>query len=272
VRARRWPPNRTGTWVLDLDGVIWLTGEPIAGAPGAVAALRGAGVRTLFATNNSAPTTAELLDRLARAGIAASKDDLVTSAHAAAGLLEPGTTVSVLAEGGVLEALAERGVRVVAEGPVDAVVVGWTHDFDFERLAAAATAVREGARLIGTNEDATHPTPHGLLPGSGALLAAVATASGVDPEVAGKPHEPMAALITQRVSDAVVVVGDRPSTDGLLARRLDVAFALVLSGVTSPGGAPPEPPPDVSAPDLAGLVAEFFSTGPDAPPRALATS
>ena len=156
----------------------------------------------------------------------------MTSAQAAAGLVEPGATVLALADGGVPEALDERGVIVVEAGPADAVVVGWTHRFDFDRLADAATAVRDGARLIGTNEDPTHPTPHGLMPGAGALLAAVATAVGVDPEVAGKPHQPMADLMTGRASDVVVVVGDRPATDGLLARRLGVPFALVLSGVT----------------------------------------
>ncbi len=105
-------------------------------------------------------------------------------------MLEPGSTALVCADGGVLEALAARGVSVLDQGPADAVVVGWTRRFDFELLATAATAVRQGARFIGTNEDPTHPTPDRLLPGSGAILAAVATAAQATPEVAGKPHEP----------------------------------------------------------------------------------
>lgn len=252
--AESWPPPPGGTWVLDLDGVVWLTGEPIAGAAKGVAALRRAGVRTLFCTNNSFLTVAEVCRRLEGAGVDAGPEDVVTSAQAAAGMLAPGSTAVALAGDGVTEALIDRGVRIVAEGPADAVVVGWTRRFDFDGLARASAAVRAGARLIGTNEDPTFPTPHGLLPGGGSLLAAVATASETRPEVAGKPHPPLADLVTRRARDVVAVVGDRPSTDGRLARQLGVPYALVLSGVTGPGPRPTDPPAAAEAADLGALV------------------
>lgn len=244
-----------GAWVIDLDGVVWLTGEPIPGAGEAVGRLRRAGVRVVFATNNAEPTEATLVERLARAGITATADDLVTSAHAAADMVAVGSTVMAVGGPGLEEALARRGVNVAGAGrlDVDAVVVGLTHDFDYGVLSRAALAVRGGARLIGTNEDPTHPTPEGLLPGSGALVAAVATAAQATPSYAGKPHRPMADLIRQRVADIAVVVGDRPATDGRLAERLDVPYALVRSGVLAPGE-PPELEPDVDAADLGALV------------------
>ena len=244
-----------GTWVIDLDGVIWLAEEPIPGSADAVARLREAGHGVVFATNNASPTVAELRERLAKAGIAAEPDELVTSAQAAASMLEPGSTAVVCADEGVLEALSARGVTIMAEGPADAVVVGWTRRFDFDLLTTAATAVRLGARFIGTNEDPTHPTPRRLLPGSGAILAAVATAAQATPEVAGKPHSPLVALLQARAPDAVLVVGDRPSTDGALARRLGLPFALVRTGVTSDGREPMVVEPDEEAPDLRTLVA-----------------
>jgi len=250
-----------GTWVIDLDGVIWLAEEPIAGSADAVARLRQAGHGVVFATNNASPTVAELLRRLSDAGIPATADELVTSAQAAASMLEPGSTAVVCAGGGVLEALATRGVTVVAEGPADAVVVGWTRSFDFDLLSIATTAVRLGARFIGTNEDPTHPTPRRLLPGSGAILAAVATAAQATPEVAGKPHEAMVALLRARAPDVVVVAGDRPSTDGALARRLGVSFALVRTGVTSDGREPIVVQPDEEAPDLLALVTRHLDRG-----------
>lgn len=242
--------------MLDLDGVVWLTADPVPGSAAAVAALRRAGVRVLFATNNSSPTLAELVGRLGRVGVEAGPEDLVTSAQAAAGLLAPGSRALVLADEGVVEALGARGVEVVGSAPADAVVVGWTRRFDFDRLASAAGAVRGGARLVGTNEDPTFPTPDGLLPGGGSLLAAVATASGAVPVVAGKPHPPLAELVARRSGDVRVAVGDRPSTDGALARRLGVPYALVLSGVTAPAdAAAARPPADVVAADLGALVA-----------------
>lgn len=252
-----WPPG-PGTWVLDLDGVVWLSGDEIPGSAGAVEALRRHGSRVLFATNNASPTVGELVDRLAHAGIEADPSDIVSSPQAATGLLDPGSTVLLLGGSGAAEALEQAGMRIVAHGPADAVVVGWTRDFDFDRLAAASGAVRDGARLVGTNEDATFPTPDGLLPGAGSILAAVATASGAQPLVAGKPHQPMAELIGRRAEDVVAVVGDRPSTDGLLAQRLGVPFGLVLSGVTPSVGdvGPDDPQATAVAADLGHLVAE----------------
>ncbi len=262
-------------WIVDLDGVVWLTGEPIGPVDRAVAALRTHGIRVVFATNNSAPTTAELLGRLDRIGIESTADDLATSAGAVASLLRPGQRVRVLAEGGVTESLAARGVEMVEagapgavrSGAVEAAVVGWSRAFDFAALAATATAARESGRLLATNEDPTHPTPEGLMPGSGALLAAVATASGVRPEVAGKPHPAMVRLLQERfgVTDAdasVVMVGDQPRTDGRLAERLGVPFGLVDSGVTPAGARDFDVPVGLRAPDFVSLVRACL--GPEA--------
>jgi HAD superfamily hydrolase (TIGR01450 family) len=248
-----------GTWVIDLDGVVWLARHPIGGSADAVARLRAAATRVVFATNNALPTIGELLTQLSEVGIPTEPGDLVTSAQAAATMLAPGSTAVVCADGGVLEALAARGVHVVSQGPADAVVVGLTRRFDFDMLAVAADAVRSGARLVGTNEDATYPTDDRLLPGAGSLLAAVATAAGATPEVAGKPHGPLVTLLRQRAPDIALVVGDRPSTDGLLARRLGVPFALVRSGVTGDGDASMVVRPDIDAPDLAGVADAFLA-------------
>jgi HAD superfamily hydrolase (TIGR01450 family) len=251
-----WPPPPQGTWVVDLDGVVWLAGRPIPGVDEAVARLRGVGVRVLFATNNAAPTRAELHRQLAHCGVTADDADLLRSADVAAGMLDPGSTAVVLGSDGLLEALAGRGVVVVPEGPADAVVVGLTRDFTYDSLSRAVAAVRGGARLIGTNEDATYPTPEGLVPGAGALLAAVQTASGVQADVAGKPHRPTADAILARTrpGDLRVMVGDRPSTDGALAAQLGIPFGLVLSGVTKKGEIPADADPAAVAPDFLRLV------------------
>jgi 4-nitrophenyl phosphatase len=213
----------------------------------------------VFATNNSAPTTDELLARLERFGVTSSVADLVTSAGAAASLVQPGQAVKVLAEAGVLEALDARGVTVVDGDRADAAMVGWTRSFDFALLASIATVARGSGRLVATNEDPTHPTPDGLMPGAGALLAAVATASGVVPEIAGKPHGPMAELMKQAFGfadhdPAVVMVGDQPRTDGRLAQRLGVPFGLVDSGVTPAGTDGFDVPVAVRSKDFTSMV------------------
>lgn len=245
------------TWLLDLDGVVWLSDDPIAGSVPAITTLRERGERVVFITNNSSATVGEYLAKLERCGIEASIDDLFTSAQAAAGLLEPGATALVCAGPGVTEALQAGKVTTVRSGDADAVVVGWHRDFDFGRLSAAFDAVHHGARLIGTNDDATYPMPDGPVPGGGSLLAAVAYASGTTPTVAGKPHEPMAELLRARVDDPLIMVGDRPSTDGLFAQRLGIPFALVLSGVTPAEAPPTEPTPAYVVADLAALVDQY---------------
>jgi 4-nitrophenyl phosphatase len=117
--------------------------------------------------------------------------------------------------------------------------------------------VRRGARLIGTNDDATYPTPNGPIPGGGSILAAVATGAGVTPVVAGKPYEPMADLVRAELGadlDGAVMVGDRPDTDGRFARTIGCRFGLVFSGVTRRSDLPVNPTPDLVAEDLAGLA------------------
>ena len=240
------------TWVLDLDGVVWLAERPIDGAADAVGRLRAAGERVIFATNNSWARLADQEAKLERMGIPAG-GDVVTSAMAAATLVEPGERALVCGGPGVVEAVAGRGAEPVRDGEADAVIVGFHRDFDYERLRVAMTAVRHGARLVATNDDATYPTPDGPIPGGGSLAAAVAYASGVTATVAGKPHRPMAELIRALAGEQGTVVGDRPETDGAFAAALGYRFALVLTGVTSESDLPVEPDPAVVAPSLADL-------------------
>jgi HAD superfamily hydrolase (TIGR01450 family) len=227
----------------DLDGVVWLSRVPISGAVHAVADLRAGGHRVVFVTNNSAPLLSDHEQALAAVGIEAA-GDVLTAAQAVAHLVQPGERVLVAAGEGVVEALHERRAEVVVNDrddvphEFDAVVVGLHRWFDYDGLRRATTAVRGGARLLAANDDSTYPTPDGLIPGGGAILAAVERASGVHAEIAGKPYPPMAALVRDvlgvRAATAAVMVGDRPDTDGRFARTLGCRFAMVLSGVVTP--------------------------------------
>ena len=161
---------------------------------------------------------------------------------------------------------AERQLNRLPEGTAAAIVefmLGALVD-NPQRLGAALQrelfglrSVRRGAAFVATNTDASYPGTHRVLPGAGSLVAAVAVASGRDPIVAGKPEVATVALVRERFGTNGIMVGDRPSTDGVLAQRLGWPFAMVLSGI---GGHDPNEPVPVPAPqwvtaDLAGLAA-----------------
>ncbi len=240
----------------DLDGVVWLSHQPIAGSVDAIARLRAAGHRVLFVTNNSAPLLADHVRALEHLGIPA-RGDVLSSSMAAALLVEPGERVMVCGGPGIAEAIANRGAVVADTAPYDAVLVGFHRNFDYEVMSRSSAAVRSGARLIATNDDATYPTPDGLIPGGGAILAGIATASGVMPEVAGKPYVPMARLVRAITGiddlSSAVMIGDRPDPDGLFATTLGCRYAHVWSGVT-PAGATVEPHPALEAANLAAIA------------------
>lgn len=227
----------------DLDGVVWLAHAPIEGSVEAISLARERGVRVLFVTNNSFSTLDQQVDALGRIGIPA-RGDVVTSAMSVRTCISPGWRVMVCGGEGLIEEVEHAGAQVVvpylergAHGEFDAVVVGFHRQFDYQVLSDALTAVRSGARLIGSNEDPTYPTPSGPIPGGGAILAAIAKATGASPLVTGKPHGAMAMLVRQMCDgvspDEMVMIGDRADTDGEFARNVGCRFGLVLSGVTS---------------------------------------
>lgn len=247
--------------LLDLDGVLYRWPEPIPGAAEAVAALRAKGKRIAFLTNNSSRTPAQVAERLVSMGVAAEPEEVVTSAVATAKVLaERGTSSAfVIGEEGLLEALAEAGIRSVdASGiAVDAVVVGFDRGADYIKLKDACVLVGEGVPLVASNADPSFPAPDDeSWPGAGALLAAIETTTGVRGEVFGKPE---AALFERALASAgggrPLVVGDRLDTDIVGAARLGWDSALVLTGASVRGDIErAEVEPTIVVEDLSGLV------------------
>ncbi len=229
-------PTRSGTVVLDLDGVLYLDKEGIPGAGEALSTLSSAGWDLVYATNNSTKT-GDLAARhiYERTGFRADPAAAITSAMAAAAeICDEVATAAYVGAPSIESELEAVGVQVVElDDNPEAVVVGLDRELSYDTVDRASRAIRAGARFIATNTDATYPTPEGPAPGAGMIVAAIATASGVEPLRCGKPYEPFADLIRHRVRPGtVVMVGDRPETDIALGRLLGWTTVLVLSGVT----------------------------------------
>ena len=250
-------------FALDLDGVVWLGGEPIPGAVEAIASLRERGRRVVFLTNDTRSTRQDYEERLRKLGVDARPGDVLTSGTAVAeGLAResPGAVVYVVGSDALRRELASAGLEVVCavDGRVDAVVVGGHAGFDYSELSEAMAAVRAGGQLWATNRDPVYPTTAGLLPGTGAIVAAVETASDRTAQVAGKPEAPMFEAARRRLGvDRPAVVGDSLDSDIAGGARAGYATILVLTGRATRGDVDrASVRPDLVLPDLAALASE----------------
>lgn len=220
----------------DLDGVIYRGKRVIDGAPEALHRLVHAGIGVFFITNNSTRSPEQGAEKIQTlTGMHIDPDQVLGSSLAAVSMLGPDDgPVLAVGEDGVRDAIERAGLEL-ADDPKQAraVLVGLTREISYELIADAMSAIRSGARFIATNNDSTFPTEDDLLPGAGAIVAAIAAATGREPEVAGKPHRPMRDLVRSCGVREAWVIGDRADTDIALARdEADWRSILVLTGVT----------------------------------------
>lgn len=234
---------------LDLDGVVWRGSQVLPGVREALEDLLRRGLDLRYVSNNSTAHREAVSERLADMGLPAGPERVLTSGLVTGRWLRdrlpPGSPVLVIGEAGLLRELRDVGLvpcyagekRCEAPGTVPmAVVVGMDRHFSYQALAAAQQAVLGGALFVATNRDATFPTPDGLAPGAGSLVAAVAVATEQEPLVMGKPGpapaETLAALTGTSPAETLFV-GDRLSTDIAMGREAGMVTVLVLTGVTS---------------------------------------
>jgi glycerol-1-phosphatase len=223
--------------LLDLDGTVYQGPEVI---PGAREALEAGDERQLYVTNNASRSPAEVAEHLRELGFDAADEDVVTSSQSAARLLseqlDPESAVLVVGTEALcaeVEKVGLRAVRRFADGPV-AVVQGHSPATDWAILAEATLAIRAGALWIAANVDSTLPTERGLVLGNGSMVAALRTATGREPVVAGKPAAPLMHDALERAgASKPLVVGDRLDTDIAGANAVGVESLLVLTGVST---------------------------------------
>jgi len=251
------------TALVDLDGVTYRGPEAIPAAPPALAAARDAGMRLVFVTNNASRSPDDVAQHLTEVGIPATSADVFTSAQAAAEILvakvKPGGKVLIVGGGGLRSVVLEKGFEVVdsAADKPDAVVQGWHPDVGWRSLAEASYAVRAGAYFLATNRDLTLPNDRGIAPGNGSLVQTVVTASGIEPESAGKPEPEMFRMAAARAGARTpLAIGDRLDTDIRGANAAGCTSLLVLTGASTVRDllrAVPEERPSFIGGDLASL-------------------
>jgi glycerol-1-phosphatase len=248
----------------DLDGTIYLEDQVVPRAPEAIRGVRELGARVAFVTNNAVRPPAAVVEKLSRLGVKATVEEVLTSSQAVVRLLGGeaglrGKGVLVVGGTGLREAVSEAGARMLAPDAwqaAEVVVAGLDPDLSYERVRAATLAIAAGARFVGSNPDASLPTPEGPWPGAGSVLALLSTATGARPEIAGKPQRVLFETVAAALGPGSrLMVGDRVDTDLAGAQALGWATALVLTGVTRPRALlDVEIVPDYLLADVGGLL------------------
>jgi len=231
------------TILLDMDGVLWRSYEPIIDIKALFDKIQELGCQAFCITNNSTSTIEGYLHRLRKFGVELSPGQIITSAEATASFLDEhlskSDTVYVIGEDGLKETITGHGFKICDQPETDhpgAVVVGLDFKIDYQKIYLAANHIREGALFIGTNPDKTFPMPGGIAPGAGSIISPVETASGNSPIMIGKPEKYMYELALTRsgsLPEESLMIGDRIDTDIQGAQRLGIRTGLVLTGIST---------------------------------------
>ena len=224
--------------IVDLDGCVWIGDRPVDGSVEAIEQLRTAGKRVAFATNNSRNTGEDYVRKLWSMGIQASLGDVVTVGGAMQHLLAEtrrGMTAFVIGTEAMLGHVEDAGLKLMNNTDLatraDLVIVSGTEQVTYDEVRIATLALRRGADFLATSRDPTYPMPDGLWPGTGAILAAVETASGREAAIVGKPEPQLFLTAVERLGEgSTLVVGDRIASDIEAAKRARLDAALVLTG------------------------------------------
>ncbi|UZD46643.1 TIGR01457 family HAD-type hydrolase [Peribacillus frigoritolerans] len=225
-------------YLIDLDGTMYRGTEQIAEAAGFINDLRKRDIPYLFVTNNSSRTPAQVADKLRSIGISTEDDQVFTTSMATANYIaeqKKGASVYVVGEEGIIEALKEKGMKLVEEHP-DYLVMGIDRGVNYEKLSKACLAVRNGAVFISTNGDIAIPTEQGLLPGNGSLTSVVSVSTQVQPIFIGKPESVIveqALRVLGVPKEETIMVGDNYDTDILAGINAGIDTLLVHTGVTT---------------------------------------
>jgi len=225
-------------FIIDMDGVIYHGNRLLSGVPEFLQWLENSGKKFLFLTNSSERSPKELQEKLNRLGIDVGEKHFYTNALATAGFLasqKPNESAYIIGDAGLIHALYSFGYTINNVNP-DYVVVGDTHNYNFESIQTAVNLVLKGARLIGANPDVSGPVENGIAPSTKALIAPIEIATGKKAYFVGKPNPLMMRIALKKLMvsrEDAIVIGDRMDTDVRCGLESEIDTLLVLSGITS---------------------------------------
>ncbi len=254
-------------FIFDMDGTIYLGGNPFPFAVDFIKKLRGAGKRVLFFTNNASHSPEFYMDKLTRLGFAPSSEEILSSGNVTSAFLtrkRAGRTVYLLGTPELWDQFHADGVDLVCdrEGKPDGracdiVVTSFDTTLTYEKLTVACDFIRNGAEYLCTHPDYNCPTETGFIPDSGAIAACVTASTGVSPVCFGKPYRETVEMIEEITGarrSEMCIFGDRLYTDIATGKNHGILSVLVLTGETTEAdvaAAEEAARPDILLPSLA---------------------
>ncbi|MCC9296180.1 HAD-IIA family hydrolase [Clostridium sp. WLY-B-L2] len=224
-------------FLFDLDGVIYIEGNPLPGAVECLELLRRNRKAIRFLTNNPCTTREKMVKRLNKIGIEAHSEEVITASWVTAQYLKKKNikTVFVLGDENSKWECKQAGILIDDTMSAEAVVVGWDDKLRLRDIKKAVQLIDNGAKFIGTNNDRNFPGTEGLLPAVGAIVKAVEVASEKKPVIIGKPYPYMfkKALEDLKVPSRAVMIGDNSYSDILGAHQMGIQAILVSNKKTN---------------------------------------
>ncbi|EMA54275.1 HAD-IIA family hydrolase [Halococcus thailandensis] len=226
--------------IVDLDGTVYRGDAPIPGARRGIQALRNAAYDLCFFSNNPMQTPAEFADRLAEMDLTVRPDEIESAGTVTVDYLaaeHAADRLFLIGAPGLRTQLTDADLTLTDEPETaDVLVASYTRDFEYDDMTDGLRALDAGAAFVGTDPDVTIPTANGVIPGSGAIIRAIAGVAEREPDViVGKPtdHALSAALATiDAAPENCLIVGDRLDTDIAMGARADIETVLVRTGTT----------------------------------------
>lgn len=225
--------------IIDMDGVLWQGDAPMPGLHEFFNVLKERQIKFILATNNNTQTPQGFVEKAGRMGVEVLPDQVINAAVATVHYLcskyPPGSRIHVVGEASLKGLISNAGFEL-ADTTVQAVVATMDRQLTYDILKRATLLIRAGADFIAPNNDPSYPTPEGIVPGGGAIVAAIATASDCQPLIIGKPESWMFRISLERMHLGVAEtasLGDRLSTDIVGGHRLGMKTILTLGGVST---------------------------------------
>ncbi len=217
----------------DLDGTVYLGDKEVPGAADFINSLPNKGIKAMFVTNRSNRKASVVCEHLRSYGIKCDEQDIISTADATALYLKPGTYYAI-GEKDFTDVLEQHGFEYNDTSP-DYVIVSFDREFNYEKLKTAVGLIHNGAKFIATNPDHALKMYDRILPGTGAIVAAVETGAGVKPITIGKPERIIFDIAVERMGidrSEIIAIGDNLMTDIAAGAAAGIRTVLILTGMS----------------------------------------